>query len=247
MTKDSVFAAWAPDISIWTPWVKPVVFAHIDRWRSDLPPSFLNTGDVSWAISRGGQAIVADLPSDIGVTFGVQLARMGYRPVPLYNALPGPANVLEMGAILSALELMAEELAPLPLPADAPPAFLLDARRRGEGIAPSPGMFDNRSISLPTDFPSANLLLSRGIRRVLLIQQNQLDPQADLAHTLRRWQEAGIEIIAKRLDDMNAPARIDVPKPKRFRSMIYNLLATMGLRKNVLGGFGGVLPVPSAG
>jgi hypothetical protein len=248
VTKDTTFAAWAPDQSIWTPWVKPVLFAHMEPWiPPERPPVPVATRDFSFARLRADQAIVVDLPGEVGIAAGLALAGAGYRPVPLYNALPGNANVIEMNGILMALLNSADHLASLPIAPDAPPAFLLDARRRGEGLTVTPGMFDNRSISLPTDFPSANVLLSRGIRRVLLIQQDRLDPQVDLAHTLRRWQEAGIEIHAKMLDDAQAPTRIDVPKPPRFRLMFYSLLALMGLRQNPMGGFGGVLPVPSAG
>jgi hypothetical protein len=207
----------------------------------------LVTRDFSFAPLRADQAIVVDLPGEVGIMAALVLAGAGYRPVPLYNALPGDSNVIDMTGILMGLLNTADHLASLTIAADAPPAFLLDARRRGEGASVAPGMFDNRSISLPTDFPSANFLLSRGIRRALLIQQDRLDPQVDLAHTLRRWQEAGIEINGKMLDDAQPPTRIDVPKPPRFRMMFYSLLALMGLRQNPMGGFGGVLPVPSAG
>ena len=63
-----------------------------------------------------------------------------------------------------------------------------------------PPAFDNRSVSLPTDFPSANLLLSYGVRRVVLVQATDGQPQADLAHTLLRWQQAGIDMMRSAVD-----------------------------------------------
>ena len=108
-------------------------------------------------------------------------------------------------------------------------------------------MFDNRSISLPTDFPSANLLLSRGIRRIILVQAHFTDPQADLSHTLRRWQEAGLTILAVAIDEPAAPRPITIRRPTAFRLLWYNLLAKLGLKPNPLGGFGGRLPMPSSG
>jgi hypothetical protein len=71
---------------------------------------------------------------------------------------------------------------------------------------------DNRSISLPTDFPSGQLLRARGIRRILLVQEAASLPQADLSHTLRRWQEAGLAILAKRLDEPSQARPITAPE-----------------------------------
>ena len=45
-------------------------------------------------MGAGGQrgfTLVLDLPGHSGVTAALVLAAGGYRPVPLYNALPGPA------------------------------------------------------------------------------------------------------------------------------------------------------------
>src|SRR4029079_19302455 len=138
-------------------------------------------------------------------------------PVPLFNAVPGPRErpTNTLGEVLSVPRSLVDvqsivdvihEASPRMLeaiqrlPAGAPPAFLLDADRR-LGNAPRPGDFDNRSVSLPTDFPSATFLQTRGVSRVLLVtgrdplaavlQGDQ--PPADLAHTLLRWQSAGIE------------------------------------------------------
>jgi hypothetical protein len=112
------------------------------------------------------------------------------------------------------------------------------------GFASEPGDFDNRSISLPTDFPSSNFLLSRGIRRVVLVQDDASDPEADLAHTLLRWQQAGVSIMASTLspDTDVRPRPITVRRPRWFRIAWYGLMARMGLRPNPLGGFGGLLP-----
>src|SRR5262249_14537738 len=136
----------------------------------------------------------------------------------------------------------------LNVPYDSPPAFLLDAHRRsGTGIAMNPGDFDNRSVSLPTDLPSANMLLSCGIRKAILIQETASAPQPDLAHTLLRWQQAAIQILAASTSDPNQLTPIAVAKPSMFKLMFQRLTATMGLRRSPLGGFGGYLPDVSSG
>src|SRR5258708_7382248 len=127
------------------------------------------------------------------------------------------------------------------------PAFLLDANRRGEGLTPAPGRFDNRSVSFTTDFPSGTFLVANGIFRVVLIQSGREDAQQDLAHTLRRWQDGGISIEMKRLDVAGPPLPFQVPVPSGFGLLWQRALGTLGLRRYGLGGFGGFVPTPSAG
>jgi hypothetical protein len=204
-------------------------------------------------------ALVIDLPGPDGIWIGLALAGRGFRPVPLFNAIPDPRTpmpsslntnataVVDVNPILAALQTAALPLQNLTLAPNAPPAFLLDANRRGAGQALTPGRFDNRSISFTTDFPSATFLAARGIRQAVLIQASTDHPQPDLAHTLRRWQDAGISIVSKRLDSPGAPVPIVVEKPSTFGRLWQRALAVMGLRRYGLGGFGGVIPIPSAG
>lgn len=254
MTKYELFDIWAPAGAIWSRWVKPVLFAHVIAPRPALliGPA---APDVSWAPRADGRtAIVVDLPGEAGVQMGMALARVGYRPVPLYNAAPGPGPELSFGLpqamvevrpILWALREFGPELAALKLPACAPPAFLLDANRRtGHGPA-LPGRFDNRSVSFPTDFPGANLLLHRGVRDVVLVQQQGSQPEADLAHTLRRWQDAGISIRIKRTEIPGPLTPCHVVAPRWYRWIGYRLGVLLQLRRSPLGGFGGILPEPS--
>jgi hypothetical protein len=125
--------------------------------------------------------------------------------------------------------------------------FLLDAdRRTGHGPL-TPGRFDNRSLSLPTDFPSAAFLAARGIGDVLLVQRDRRHPQEDLAHTLLRYQQAGLRASGQTLDPPTPPTPIVLAVPRWYRSMFHRFLATFGLQRHALGGFGGTLPEPSAG
>jgi hypothetical protein len=64
---------------------------------------------------------------------------------------------------------------------------------------------------------------------------------------LLRWQEAGV-VIYRAAPGENAPAKpIIISRPRWFRHQWYGLLASLGLRRNLLGGYGGYLPLPSAG
>jgi hypothetical protein len=250
MTKQDIFDAWVPSSTIWSPWAKPVLFSQMDAISPEVIVAPHAPTDVSWGVdSDRATAMVVDLPGAQGVTLALSLAEIGYRPVPLYNACPEPTgntSLVEVQPIMIALARSASLLGGLNLPIDAPPAFLLDASRN-PGAVPLPGQFDNRSISLPTDFPSASLLLSHGIRRVILVQPRRTEPQADLSHTLRRWQDAGLTILALAMQEPGSLQPMMIQRPKAFRLLWYNLLAKLGLKSNPLGGFGGRLPMSSSG
>ena len=323
MTKEGLFDIWAPRPSAWSAWVKPVLFAHMTprtlaAYGYEPPRDHPAAPDVSWAPRADGSAvIVVDLPGAAGVAVGMALAEIGYRPVPLYNACPGPdareptdlldvalgwsetpgaeavlgtaadgaaisteqrmplpssaeplplvyethaqyaphaplriaanpVSLVDVAPIRAALVLHAAQLAALSLAPGAPPVFLLDADRRiGRGPL-TPGRFDNRSVSLPTDFPSGNLLLSKGFRRAIVVQRSGGPPQEDLAHTLKRWQDAGIRIGVKGWDVPGGSIPVEVRRPSLFRALWHRLIVTAGLRRNPLGGFGGTLPEPSS-
>ena len=248
MTKEEIFNAWAPEGVEWSAWAKPVLFA---QWPDTVTPPATtpewDEPDYLWLPQAAGRtAIVVDLPAVESVRTGISFARRGYRPVPLFNTSHGPSPVIEIAPLVLELGRGARLLQTIAMGIGAPPVFLIDSARMQPALPPSAGKFDNRSISLPTDFPSGLFLRSLGIERVVLVQANA-DPQQDLAHTLLAWQEAGLSILARTPGADGAPAPIRVARPSNFRVMWYRFLATLGLRRSPLGGFGGFIPVPSAG
>jgi hypothetical protein len=258
MNREYVFNVWAPPGGPWSAWVKPVLFAHVDPLAAYPDVQLYRPEQSHWVPTcDGSTGLVLDLPGVQGVSMAMVAATTGYRPIPLYNALPSPSGhnyvvarsaVCDVQPIIAALSMATPDLDKMNLRYDAPPVFLLDSQRRiGTEIHPSPGMFDNRSVSLPTDFPSASRMLSMGIKRVVLVQETAMEPQVDLSHTLLRWQQARIEIQALALSTQLGRQTITVRKPSRYGMLWQRMLATIGLRRNPLGGFGGVLPMPSAG
>jgi len=179
------------------------------------------------------------------------------RPVPVIDGAPGPdgnplipvhfgssasksASVVDMRGLLLALCQGAARLREMRLAPDAPPAFLLDSKRMTIVSPPVEGAFDNRWMVFPQDFPSGHYLREYAIRRVVFVHDTfQTQPQEDLAHVLLRWQEDGIAIESKSARFGEAPVPIKVNRPYRFRSAWYRALATLGLRRNDAGGFGG--------
>jgi len=259
MNKEEVFDIWAPEAASWSRWVKPLLFACMQS----SPPSWLVTSDpidLSWAPAAAPDVVlVIDLPGASGVHAGLELATKGFRPVPLYNAIPLPFYFPDTGAvdpapclvevtyILAALWYGRVTLSQLTLPAEAPPAFLLDWDRDGGNRLSRPGVFDNRSVSFTTDFPSANFLQSHGVRRAIVVQPREAQPRTDLAHTLRRWQEAGITIELKRLDEPGGPVPCEVQKPSWFGWAWQRVLMASGFQRAKVGGFGAWVPEASSG
>lgn len=196
-----VHRAWAPAGGTWSPWVKPVLFAEsdVDVEPQPLPHTPSSIASTLEAMSKAASyretqalmdtAIVIDLPSAEGTKLGVALTEHGFRPIPLYNALPSRVALVDVTPIMEALAGHAEHVANVAL--SAPPAFLLDANRTGPGRARRVGVFDNRSVCRPSDFPSSDRLVQSGIRRILLVTEQV---QTDLELIALEWQAAGLEL-----------------------------------------------------
>lgn len=239
---EELFALWAPDESPWSAWAKPVLFADCKAPAAGQPlyaqrPSAGN-------FPRGhDMAAIVDVPGANAVLFGVALAGAGYRPVPLFNSGTGNSALVDMQSIADYLVYAAADLKALSLPADAPPAFLLNADRLDHtGDSVTPGRYDNRWCVVPQDMPSAEFMRDAGIARFVLVSDRVRE---DIAHVLCRYQDAGIAIL--RADDLAAtPVAVTVDKPPDYKSLFYRFQVFAGLRRNAAGGFGGVVPDPQS-
>ena len=246
MDRTETFLVWANPESPWSPWVKPVLFAFEYDDSSATTPA--PTMDLGWLpVGDPSLALVVDLPGADGVEVGMVLARRGYRPIPLYNALPAPLGggmvsrvAVDVLPILAQLRASTDALSALPLSADAPPAFLLDANRRHARFALKVGDFDNRAVCFSTDFPSAERMLESGISRAIVIERRN-GPDVDLARVLAGWEAAGIELLRYDLARAAGPEPLRAPAPRWWQSLWYALTVPLGLRRSSLGGFGAIV------
>ena len=240
MNGEDSYAIWAPEGSEWSAWAKPILFTAFPATR-DLPPDVPQ--ELPWAPSGAeATAVILDLDGAASVATGLALAARGYRPVPLFNGCAGSSAVVEVDPIVRALDAGTDVLRPLRIRDDAVPVFLLDARRSsGES---RPGRFDNRWHVLPQDLPSGTRIMSRGIGSALLVQRGRTDPQEDLAHVLRRWQEAGVSIASVDIATDARPRPLRVERPRGFGSLFRIAMVVLGLRRGSAGGFGSLIPVP---
>src|ERR1051325_4848910 len=101
MTREECFAIWAPSGVVWSQWAKPVLFVGLEPLPDRPDPDL-----VDWTVpglervpAPRDEAIVVDLPGVDAVRAGVALARLGYRPVPLFNATDGPNAVLDLPGV----------------------------------------------------------------------------------------------------------------------------------------------------
>lgn len=240
---EQAFMAWAPEELPWSEWVKPVPFIQ-DVLATDASP--LSTHDLPASIRfESNTAVIVNLPGAEAVDAGLTLAKRGWQAVPLFNGTAGPSPAIDVMPIVHALLAGAERLR-LASAADNPmPAFLIDSRRLDQTVAIVPGVYDNRWIVLPQDFPSARLLMSRGVERVALVQRGSTAVAEDLAHVLRRWREAGLRIDVVDLEQGATERNVDVPTPFWFRKLWYVFLTMFDYRRNAAGGFGQRVPDPN--
>lgn len=261
MNKDAIYSVWAPEGCEWSRWVKPVLFALLDagpRAEADAENSEFAS---SFPRATSDTFLVADLPGPRGVSLGLRLARKGYRPIPLYNALPQPSlpssprlvetlfsgnaytreiqPVVDVMPLIYALRWATSELSKIQIPWYAPPVFLLDSRRRGVGRPVRVGMFDNRSVTFPSDFPSAEFLTSRGMRNVVIVQEWEV-PEFDLALVFREWQAGGLKISYQIIGLNWEPKPLRLPKPSWVRRVWFWLQSNLDIRRNPSGGYGSI-------
>lgn len=246
MNAREVFETWAPPHSPWSDWAKAPLFVNLPTTAPRTLEPQVDLLDLSNVPKGAGDvALVVNLNGALSALFGLAAARRGYRPVPLYNCSGNSNEVVPTGPLRDALDHGANDLARLAFPANAPPAFLLDANRLVGGQYVEPGRFDNRWVVFAQDFPSANYLREQGVGRILVVQPPDGSIAEDLVHVLLRWQLGGLEIHMLGFDPLrpSRPAcRIVVRRPPYFQFLLRRALVILGLRRSSAGGFGAAVP-----
>ena len=201
MDSKSLFKTWAPNEGQrFTEFAKPALFVHVDAFtyfhdgrRLEVPSIPMDLVQ----LHNNQTAIIVDFPSALGVENGIGLAKIGFRPVPLYNGIHetkigGLTEVVENLPIIDALVAGSRILKDLEISADAPPAFLLDYNRDKE-VTSIEGMYDNRwSVGLD-DMPDAIYMREAGIKRLVIWTEG--DVCQDLAPIIDSYRDLGIEVI----------------------------------------------------
>lgn len=235
-----LYKKWAPDTALWTQWAKPVVFMNINT-RLSYRSLAVDHSMGDWTEYQSNRLIIVDLAGVDSIKEGLGLARKGYRPVPLFNGVPGnEKSVVPSKMIVDGLRSGGDFLRTIEINKTANPVFLLDANRL-KGAKQKPGTFDNRWCVVQQDMPSANYLKKHGIDEVV-VRTSQL--QKDLGHLLYDYQKQGIRIYSCGSKRQIIPYMIEKP---HGLGLFYRFLLLLGLSRNATGGFGMSIPEVSSG
>lgn len=235
-----LYKKWAPDTARWTQWAKPVVFMNM-KLATTKRKGTTGQANGKWAQYQSDRMLIIDLPDDLGVKEGLAVAKIGYRPVPLYNGVPGGRKaVVPNQNIVESLKKGGNVLTTIKLSPTANPAFLLDANRL-KGLKRSPGTFDNRWCVVAQDMPSPNYLKKHSINEIV-VRTDEL--QHDLATILYQYQKQGILIYL--CNSQGSSQLTTIPKPKNI-GLFYRFLFLLGFTRSATGGFGMSIPEVSSG
>ena len=175
MTNKEVYQIWAPFGKRWTEWVRPVPFINIQV--NTIPNKPIQRADYKYIALMQEKpidtstAIIVDLPDSDSIPVGIELAKFGYRPIPIHNGTietyGSHANV-DNTSVSNDLAWGASILKDINIPDDAPPAFLTDLdrlQRRKFDLS----VFDNSWDVYHQDLPSENYLLEHGIDKIIVV------------------------------------------------------------------------------
>lgn len=190
MKNKDYYKIWAPKISIWSSWVRPVPFLDIDKVhdRNFVLPEISNK-----LVYKDDTVYFIDLPKDESVLIGLRMMEQGYRPIALYNASPAPNksfSLVDTVSIQEALKWGTSLLNEANLRDDALPVFLLDSNRILRHKF-DPSVFDNSWDLYKQDIPSPELMKKHQIKNII-IYTNEV--HRDLKIIFYEFQEKGFNI-----------------------------------------------------
>ena len=211
MTDKEIYRIWAPLGKRWSEWVRPVPFVEIHEHSKaysltlhDVPVLDLSEDKFKDA------AIIVDLPGAESVEAGLAYAKLGYRPIPLFNGTieqSGARTTVDNQSVGMALVEGVKVVRELELKEDALPVFMLDSNRlhrhRNDVT-----VFDNSWDIYAHDMPSADYFIKNNIHKIVVVGDFI---GRDLRKILYGFQKKKLEIwFAK---DDNEPKKIKVRKP----------------------------------
>jgi hypothetical protein len=220
VARHDVYAQWElPPGSPWGPYQKLTLFSALEEPSTEIElpdvASLFEVGhaqsaavaiaragvphDAAWFVDLRGAASVA-FARALNEAAGVRLAI-----VPTFNNWPADDELVPAEETLAAAILFPP---PRAFDVAARPMFLLDAWRLAYKDDEVPeDVTDNRYALGPADFPSAEVLLAQGIRRVVYVVPGASEgalEEDDLNDVFRTYEAAGIEIDVIGLDDFLA-------------------------------------------
>lgn len=193
MSGKDIFKIYAPNGVKWSDWVRPVPFVAIDTYNRKPIIDWYDRKVIFIKEYSQNSAIFVDLPGKESIEFGIALAYLGYRPIPIFNGTDeqqGSVATNDNYLVESCLINGSEILKNIKLRKDANPAFLLDSYRINRYRARE-SIFDNSWDIYKQDVPSASYFKQNGINKIIVVSDNI---KRDLKKILLTFQNNGIEV-----------------------------------------------------
>ena len=208
-----VFEIWAPSGARWVDWVRPVPFVLIDSYDKTNAITNFTIPSINYVNKlQNDTAIFVDLPGCESITEALAIAKLGWRPIPVFNGTNeqyGAMALVNNHSISNALLWGADKLQSISIPKDAPPMFLLDSYRTHRHKI-NVSVFDNSWDLYPQDIPSAEYFLLNGINKILVRGDSV---QIDLQKIFYIFQKKGIRILFT--NGFDKPKEVSIKKPPR--------------------------------
>ena len=194
MTGKDFYKIWAPIGAKWVDWVRPVPFVGINENLKIYEVENFTIPQINYIQNPTTEtAIIIDLPENNSIKEGLGLAKLGFRPIPIYNGTDqqdGAMATVDNKSIKIGLIKGALELQKMQIDNNAPPAFLLDSNRMNR-YKMNQSVFDNSWDIYAQDLPSAEYFLKNGINKIIVRGESI---QTDLQKILYSFQQKGIRI-----------------------------------------------------
>ena len=188
-----IYKIYAPVGAKWTEWVRSVPFVAIDTYNRQPIVDWMDRKAMFLKEYQQDTAIFVDLPGKESIELGINLAYIGYRPIPVFNGTDeqqGSQAIIDTYLIESCLINASEKLKNIQLKNDANPAFILDSYRTNRYRAKE-SIFDNSWDLYKQDIPSADYFKQNGITKIIVVGDTI---KRDLKKIFLKFQEKGIQI-----------------------------------------------------
>ena len=192
MRGKEIYKIFAPNGAKWTEWIRPVPFVAIDTYDRKPIYDWVDRKILFMNQYEKDTAIFIDLPGKESLELCVGLARIGYRPIPLFNGTDeqkGVQATTNTYLIESCLINSSEKLKSISIKHNANPVFLLDNSRTNR-YRSKESIFDNSWDLYKQDIPTAEYFIKNGIFKIIVVSNTI---QRDLRKIFFDFQNAGIE------------------------------------------------------
>ena len=171
MIGKEVYKIYAPKGAKWVEWVRPVPFVAMDTYNRVATSNWVDRKAIALQKYQKDTAIFIDLLAKESIEMSIDLASIGYRPIPLFNG--------------------SEKLKNIKLEEDANPTFLLDSSRVNR-YREKESIFDNSWDLYKQDIPSSEYFKQNGITKIIVIGE---EINSDLKKIFLEFQKDGIEFF----------------------------------------------------